>query len=200
MSSFSIIPHYVNEPVLDNVIVVRWMVIGLILLMAWYILKYLNGPKFSLKFWQVTLLGILFFLAIRFIPYALGIPIRAYSLPGNLFTVILIQTIQYILQSQENISKLRLEKEQLISENYKSQLKVLRSQRDPHVLFNSLSTLRSMVRSQHENAEQFVMSLSDFYRQTFKNHDRITISLSEELSVVESYPFFNEEQKSTCHY
>lgn len=106
------------------------------------------------------------------------------SLPAILFL-----SIQFALDAQENIAKLRLEKEQLQTENYRAQLKALRSQIDPHFLFNSLNTLRSLVRQQHTNAEPFVMSLADFYRQTLKHNQDTTLPLSKELVVLQSYLF-----------
>jgi len=117
-----------------------------------------------------------------------------------IFATVLFIIIQYAMQAQENIASLRLEKEQIQTENYKAQLKVLRNQIDPHFLFNSLNTLRSMVRQQHENSEKFVISLSDFYRQTLKHNENTTLPLSEELTVLESYLFLmknrNEEAMS----
>ena len=112
----------------------------------------------------------------------------------------LMLAIQYALRAQENISKLKLEKEQIQTENYRVQLQALRSQIDPHFLFNSLNTLRAMVRQQHVNSEEFVMSLSQFYRQTLKHNENTTLPLSEELAVLESYLFLmksrNEEAVS----
>ena len=97
--------------------------------------------------------------------------------------------IQYALKAEQKLARLRLEKEQIQSENYRVQLKALRGQVDPHFLFNSLNTLRSMVRQQNANAEKFVMSLSDFYRQTLRHNENTTLPLSEELQVLESYLF-----------
>lgn len=102
---------------------------------------------------------------------------------------ILILTIQYALKAQGNIAQISLEKEQLQTENYKVELQALRAKVDPHFLFNSLNTLRSMVRQQHEKSEQFVMSLSDFYRQTLKHNENTNLPLSDELLVLESYLF-----------
>jgi LytS/YehU family sensor histidine kinase len=84
---------------------------------------------------------------------------------------------------------LLLEKEQIQTENYKVQLKALRTQIDPHFLFNALNTLRSMVRHQDSNSEQFVMSLADFYRQALEHHEDSTVQLSKELDVLKSYLF-----------
>lgn len=102
---------------------------------------------------------------------------------------VLILSIQYALKAQQNIARLSLEKEQLQSENYKTQLKALRAQIDPHFLFNSLNTLRSMVRQHHANSEKFVMSLADFYRQTLKHNENTPLPLSDELEVLKSYVF-----------
>ena len=103
--------------------------------------------------------------------------------------MLMFSAIQYALRAQENISRLMIEKEQMQTENYKAQLKAIRAQIDPHFLFNTLNTLRSMIRQQHPNAEEFIVSLSDFYRNTLKHNDNITLPLSEELAVLESYLF-----------
>ena len=106
-----------------------------------------------------------------------------------LFVSFLMILIQYALKTQHNVSRLLLEKEQAQTENYKAQLKALQLQINPHFLFNSLNTLRSMVRQQHTNSEKFILSLSDFYRQTLRYNEDSTLQLSEELTVLESYLF-----------
>ena len=101
----------------------------------------------------------------------------------------LFLTIQYTLRTHANNTKLALEKKQIEAENYKTQLQSLRSKVDPHFLFNTLNTLRIMVRNQHEEAEKFVMSLSDFYRQTLEYNENSTIELAKEMEVLEAYLF-----------
>ncbi|MEM9547721.1 MAG: histidine kinase [Bacteroidota bacterium] len=114
-----------------------------------------------------------------------------------LFSGLIIYIIQQVLWAQEKVTALRLEKEQLQNENLKIQLKELRNQMDPHFFFNSLTTLRSMVRQNHTNSEQFIIGLSDFYRQILKHQKNTLLTLSEELSVLKSYLFLmknrNEE-------
>ena len=58
---------------------------------------------------------------------------------------------------------------------------------DPHFLFNSLNTLRSMIRQNYESSEDFVLSLGDYYRSTLNLNEKNTQALSEELSFLESY-------------
>jgi hypothetical protein len=113
-----------------------------------------------------------------------GVGVVRYILASVLFLA-----IQFAMKAQQHVSTLSLEKEQMQTENYKVQLKALRAKIDPHFLFNSLNTLRSMVRQQHGNAEKFVMSLSDFYRQTLQHNENTMLVLSDELTVLESYLF-----------
>jgi two-component system LytT family sensor kinase len=112
--------------------------------------------------------------------------------------IVLMLTIQFALKAQSNIAKISLEKEQLQTQNYKVELQALRAKVDPHFLFNSLNTLRSMVRQQHGNAEQFVMSLSDFYRRTLKHNENTSLPLSEELVVLESYLFLMKSRNEAA--
>jgi len=114
------------------------------------------------------------------------------------FTGMVIYLIQRALHTQDKMTDLRIEKEQLQTENLKIQLKELRNQMDPHFFFNSLNTLRSMVRQNHQNSEQFIIGLSDFYRQLLKHQENTTLSLSEEIGVLKSYLFLmkNRNEKA----
>lgn len=170
-----------------------WFIASIILYLLWYILWYAWTVTAGYqKWWSVLLPGVLiagllgffYLLVFRNIEEFSGYNISRFLLPSVLFFV-----IQYALRTQQNYAKLLLEKEQMQTENYKAQLKTLRAQIDPHFLFNSLNTLRSMVRQQHANAEQFVMSLADFYRKTLQHNEQTTLTLSEELIVLQSYLF-----------
>ena len=163
-----------------------WFYSSLVLYSLWYFLWLLWDIKQDNKKWYALIL--------------FGITTTLIVLNNKLFDVssdwvfirvvipfMFFLTIQYALKSQRKVSKLLLEKEQLQTENYKAQLKTLRTQVNPHFLFNSLNTLRSMIRQQHSGSEHFVLSLSDFYRQTLKHNENTTIPLSEELKVLQSY-------------
>ena len=115
-----------------------------------------------------------------------------------LFSAALILTVQYALKSQQSISRLLLEKEQIQTDHYRMHLQALRSKVDPHFLFNTLNTLRVMVRNQHAEAEKFVMSLSDFYRQTLQYNENSTIELSKEIEVLEAYLFLMQSRNQAA--
>lgn len=112
--------------------------------------------------------------------------------------IIIILLIQYVLIAQENIANLKYEKEQLESEKLRAQLKELRTQVDPHFLFNSLNTLRSMVHQNHKNSEQFIIGLSDFFRQTLQHNENTTLPLSKELDVLRSYLFIMKSRNENA--
>lgn len=56
-------------------------------------------------------------------------------------------------------------------------------------LFNSLSTLRSMIYSGDQNAEQFVIRLSEVYRRLLQIQEKEAVTLAEELQFADDYSF-----------
>ncbi len=112
--------------------------------------------------------------------------------PGIAAGLILI--FQYSLQASKENARLKNENLALQAEYYKAELEQLRKQVDPHFLFNSLSTLRTMIRDQKnsEKAEQFVLSLADVYRQILQTRESDSITLEEELEFLISYIYLLE--------
>ena len=104
-------------------------------------------------------------------------------------SIALIYIIQYALNSAEKAQTVSLQNEMLKTENVRSQFEILRQQVNPHFLFNSLSTLRSMVRAKDPKAEEFVLRLSEIYRQLLAKRQFDTITLKEELDFVNDYLF-----------
>ena len=164
----------------------KWGSGAIIIYTLWHVVSLLSQKKYRVQIITFIIL-IVVILVIGFFRFNLSIE-WAYVV-RLAFGITLILIIQFAVKAQENISRLQLEKEQIQTENYKVQLQALRTTIDPHFLFNSLNTLRSMVRQQHINSEKFVMSLSDFYRQILKHNENTTLQLSEELKVLESYLF-----------
>ncbi len=115
---------------------------------------------------------------------------HSYQIFGRLcVATLLMATIQYAFQSTIRQEMLKRQNEQLRSENLVAELEGLKQQLNPHFLFNSLGTLRAMVRERDANAEQFVLRLSAVYRQFLSKHNQATISLPDELEFLENYLF-----------
>ena len=79
---------------------------------------------------------------------------------------------------------LKIEKQQKENE-----LKLLRSQIDPHFLFNNLNTLDSLIDSDTEKAKEYINRLSLIYRYLIKTKDVEVMELSEEIQLAENYIF-----------
>ena len=78
-----------------------------------------------------------------------------------------------------------VENETLRAENMASRYEALKNQLDPHFLFNSLNTLRSLIEDDADKAENFIQQLSVVLRSTLQNKEVVT--LAEELDGVRSY-------------
>lgn len=79
---------------------------------------------------------------------------------------------------------LKVEKQQKENE-----LKLLRSQIDPHFLFNNLNTLDSLIDSNTDKAKEYINRLSLIYRYLIKTKDAEVMELSEEIELAENYMF-----------
>lgn len=83
------------------------------------------------------------------------------------------------------------ELERFKKENAEFRFESLRSQVNPHFLFNSLNTLSSLVYESQEKAEQFIRELADVYRYILENRENELIYLDKELAVASSYIYLN---------
>jgi len=81
------------------------------------------------------------------------------------------------------------ETENLKRESLAAQLNTLRTQVNPHFLFNNLNTLSSLIPESPEHAVDFVQQLSKVYRHILQVKEEKSISLKEELEVLHAYTF-----------
>ena len=79
------------------------------------------------------------------------------------------------------------ETEQLKKEYMKSQLIGLKSQMNPHFLFNSLNTLSSLIHENEEEAEDFLDHMTKVYRYLLRSNDEQLVTLETELNFIKSY-------------
>lgn len=81
------------------------------------------------------------------------------------------------------------EKEMLKRESLSAQLNALRTQVNPHFLFNNLNTLSAIITEDPPLAVDFVQQLSKVYRHILEVKDEKSISLKDELAVLKAYAF-----------
>lgn len=82
--------------------------------------------------------------------------------------------------------------EKLKSENLKSQFESLKSQVNPHFLFNSLNALSSLVYDNQDRAVEFIQELSKVYRYVLDHQNDEVVQLSDELAFLKSYVYLNK--------
>ena len=82
-----------------------------------------------------------------------------------------------------------LEAEKLKKEQAIAQYETLKSQVNPHFLFNSLNVLTTLVHKDADVAEQFINQLSKVYRYILESRSQEIIGLDEEMRNLEAYVF-----------
>ncbi|HRI59279.1 MAG TPA: histidine kinase [Saprospiraceae bacterium] len=109
--------------------------------------------------------------------------------------VIMSLVVYYLLTHRRIMQRmgettLRTEKAQ--KERAETQYALLRSRVNPHFLFNSLSTLASLVQADGDTSERFIDRLSKAYRYMLESRDQPTVPLKSELDFLQSYSFLLE--------
>lgn len=80
-----------------------------------------------------------------------------------------------------------VEAEALKKSNLQSQLDSLKGQINPHFLFNSLSSLSSLIADDSKRAEKFVDELAAVYRYLLQTNERELTTLAKELEFISAY-------------
>ncbi|RNC83776.1 MAG: hypothetical protein ED557_08335 [Balneola sp.] len=183
----------------------RWLLMSSFLMVIWFSNLSIRGSYAKPGFYaKVFLLNAILILGFTFIATQyLSMIIDAGDVPNDPSVVAfirpgiaagLILIVQFTVNASKENARLKNENLALQAESYKAELEQLRKQVNPHFLFNSLSTLRTMIRDQKnsEKAEQFVLSLSDVYRQILQTRESDSITLNEELEFLTSYIYLLE--------
>lgn len=103
------------------------------------------------------------------------------------FAVILLTGLYEINYSLNKWKTLQVNKEAIKRAGMQGQLQSLKSQVNPHFLFNSLNTLSALIADEPKRAEQFVDEMARVYRYLLQtNQDELT-TLSAEIRFIRSY-------------
>ena len=152
----------------------------------------IGGWKIALSFvmcWimSTVLSNVFYQLHLAFDILAVQATIHHYLHPIRDFIISCVVTgscyIIYITHKQQNII---IENQQLKLENILGQFETLKSQLNPHMLFNSLNTLRSLIREEPVKAQNYTQELSNVLRYMLQNDSQKT-TLKEELEFIKGY-------------
>ena len=112
-----------------------------------------------------------------------------HSNSAALFCTIMIIAVYESIYFMHELRHSVEETETLKRENLAAQLNALRTQVNPHFLFNNLNTLSSLIPENPEHAVDFVQELSKVYRHILEVKEEKSISLKDELEVLNAYTF-----------
>lgn len=94
---------------------------------------------------------------------------------GSLFRII----IDWFTNAQE--------KSELDTQNFRSELKLLKYQLNPHFLFNTLNNIDSLIQENNQNASLALNKLSGIMRYMIYDSEKEKVSLKDELTYIENY-------------
>lgn len=95
--------------------------------------------------------------------------------------------IYFCIHYFNNWTKAEVEKWKLAAEMKDAQLGSLKSQINPHFVFNTLNNIRSLILEDKEKAREMLLNFSDLFRYALKNTDQSKVNLEEELNIVNQY-------------
>jgi sensor histidine kinase YesM len=137
-----------------------------ILISKWITLLFLPDRNVYQLYWDVTL------------PYRIG---------TGLFIYLLVILTYFLFISLTNLSEKKAREAKLESLVKETELKMLRSQLNPHFLFNSLNSISSLTITDPEKAKNMVIKLSEFMRYALSKKDEQPVSLRSELENLRLY-------------
>jgi streptogramin lyase len=84
--------------------------------------------------------------------------------------------------------------EQEKKEKVEFEFQLLKNQVNPHFLFDSFSTLISLIEEDDKMAREYTERLSDFFRRVLQLKENEVIPLAEELELIEDYLFIQQKR------
>lgn len=124
-----------------------------------------------------------------FEPSGLGEQLHQFTrhMGTGLFTYWALLAIQQSVQLHEEKTRREIEASRLASELAQSRLHALKSQLQPHFLFNTLHAIATLLREDALSAEDMLIRLSDLLRAFLEDQDGQEIALRRELVLLDLY-------------
>jgi sensor histidine kinase YesM len=95
--------------------------------------------------------------------------------------------VYFIYHAFERLRRMQVERLHLAASVKEAELRALKSQVNPHFLFNSLNSLRALIDEDAPRARESVTRLANMLRYSLQSGQLETVALEEELRIVEDY-------------
>ena len=100
---------------------------------------------------------------------------------------IIATAVFYILKYFQTLQKRESEQSDLLIKNKEMQLSLLKSQINPHFLFNTLNSINMLIGNNKDKARKVITQLSDVFRYALDSYGGYTVKLSQEIEFIENY-------------
>lgn len=172
-----------------------------------FIRKKIPPEKFKIRFPLIFFLtGSAMATAIAIgIVLIMGMWIHSFSLQENFIPLklnltyawlvnLLYHLVNSVIFYFKEYTSTRLEAEELKRFHAQAELQVVKSQINPHFLFNNLNVLSTLVMQNHTEANRFIEEFSKVYRYIINNHQKELVELKTELNFINPYIFLLEKR------
>lgn len=169
----------------------------------WYIVKYIApGEKKIIQIWVdhliagtmlvvIWLFGGFYLLSSIFSANTGYIDFLSISLPWRFIYLLMVYAIlvmvYYLINYYNQFHEKVMQEAELKQAIQQSELNMLKSQINPHFLFNSLNSIHSLIMYDPEKAGEMLTELSDFLRYTVRTNHNDQVSLKDEMENIEKY-------------
>ncbi|MCI0750878.1 MAG: histidine kinase, partial [Flammeovirgaceae bacterium] len=100
---------------------------------------------------------------------------------------VITSAVYYVIRYFQGLQKQEQEKSELAIKNREMQLSLLKSQINPHFLFNTLNSINTLVGSSKEQARKVITQLSDIFRYALDSHGDQMVKLLHEIDFIDNY-------------
>ncbi|MCF6181645.1 2TM domain-containing protein [Lutibacter sp.] len=194
----------INELILSFAI--QFMYAFVLSLINFYFFYYLgekvNWKGYSIKRLIIGVFGSIILtmvglIVLRFITvvFILGKPVAQFINDKNASTYYIFGLIITLVASlffhaiyfYKALTEKRVKEQQIVAKTETAKYESLKSQIDPHFLFNSLNVLTSLISENPKQAEKFTTKLAKVYRYVLEQKSKDLIDLDEELKFAKTY-------------
>lgn len=95
--------------------------------------------------------------------------------------------IYYVISYFQGLQKEEKEKSELALKNKEMQISLLKSQINPHFLFNTLNSISTLIHSSKDQARKVITQLSDIFRYALDSHTGKMVKLINEIEFIQNY-------------
>lgn len=147
-------------------IVSFFLIIGTL---SYYFTDYMDGMVYF-ENWKEFMVGLLNWDALRFYDQ-----------------YIITVGVYYVISYFQGLQQEEKEKSELALKNKEMQIALLKSQINPHFLFNTLNSISTLIHSSKDQARKVITQLSDIFRYALDSHTGKMVKLVDEIEFIENY-------------